>query len=744
MLIIDLKSLIYRIGVVAAMLFCMVFILATSVKRVSDKKQLWIEAEDADMVVPPLQVIDMKGASMGKGIIAIGDHLIKAGYAEYEFTVPETAEYILWARCYWLTLCSNSFEVACDDYYPQVLGEDPLMNQWHWVMASKFKLEAGKHKLLLWNREQNSQVDKFLLTTDASYIPAGTGASNSVYEDFEENEIPPSLDLARKDRWEIVNEKDPPNRCLFLKPGAGAQPENDKSLIRAVDPENYVYRVAYKSADPLHANVLVDFNYADGMNYYYADLEGRSIDVYSIKQGSAKLVGHKEYPDPVIRDAFQDLSVERQDGLFRIKYNGDLVFELSHLNVTGGGAGFGSSTGNVYFDNISIKPENAISYMEGFHGIVFQALRTRPEISPQYLEHLKMGQTDWWAIKGTWQTTLNDGFESVKGKADSSGDAIITFGDDCWDRYDLQVAVKSIEEGGVGVLFNFQDSNNYTVFKWQERDSKWTQSLIKVEEGKARVIVEKPALPMKAGAAYWYKLELRTKDDSVRIRLDEEPALVAVDSSLRGSGKVGLWTRNAGGADFDDIKVTTIPDMRQDPVSRWAYDLLLVQTPIAMSYADWVPSDNDVIQLAGSRKYAPLCLNKKLLETAYLYNKNIFLGIPRIEITTDPLPRDVDAEYKLFVYKNGVKRIYCFTAEADQLSLRKDDKIVWAAHLAPTDRSHIVVVKKRREWQVQVDDQAFNYRDDTMADSVRLGFGYSGMGMDKILISSVVIEDPLK
>ena len=120
-----------------------------------------------------------------------------------------------------MTLCTNSFEVACDNSYPEVLGEDPLINQWHWVMGCKFKLKAGKHELVLWNREENSQVDKFLLTTDVSYVPAGTGTSNSVYEDFEENRMPGNLNFAHKDRWEIASEKDPPNKSLFLKAGEG-------------------------------------------------------------------------------------------------------------------------------------------------------------------------------------------------------------------------------------------------------------------------------------------------------------------------------------------------------------------------------------------------------------------------------------------------------------------------------------------------------------------------------------------
>jgi hypothetical protein len=363
-------------------------------------------------------------------------------------------------------------------------------------------------------------------------------------------------------------------------------------------------------------------------------------------------------------------------------------------------------------------------------------------VDPEYPRNLKKGYHNWWTVKGKWVDPTDDGFEAVKGKSGPGTGAAIVFGDDDWKDYDLQVAVRCGDEGGAGILFHFQDSNHYDRYQWHRKGAKWVQQLVRTVDGVDHILSEQPGAKMEKGIAYWYKLDLKTKGDSVKVLLDDEPVFLAADSSLRGEGKAGFWTTSDAGTDFDDISVSSIADLRPAPSpSRLEYDLYWEQKPISVAYAGWTPSDDKVFGLIDPVHTPYMCVNKGLFETPFFYHKKTFPGTPGVKVTADGVAKDVDVDYEVCAYTAGQKSVYRFTIAVDKLRITKDARVVFTAEAPLKDRSSISVVKTPRDWQVQVDTSKFSYPDPTKIDSVRIGIGYSGMGKARISITDITIDN---
>lgn len=136
-----------------------------------------IAATAAVKIEPPFQVRSDPAAVGGQYIVAPKNQKEKnkACVAVYEFTVPKTDTYYLWIRKNWAGGCSNSLFVKIDDHPEFIFGEDGTYERWDWTNAigKSFNLAAGKHTLVIKNREDDSKFDQILLIADKDYVPQG-------------------------------------------------------------------------------------------------------------------------------------------------------------------------------------------------------------------------------------------------------------------------------------------------------------------------------------------------------------------------------------------------------------------------------------------------------------------------------------------------------------------------------------------------------------------------------------------
>jgi len=163
------------------------------------------EAEDAASITAPMEVGQDGNASGGKYIFTGSSNL---GLASYEFEVPKTGTYFMWAHHSSDSAGHNSFFLSIDDPtdpqgitaltwdtifepQPQVLGEavdiegvDQYSAEWLWIRVferqdelfnlmkiREFELTTGSHTMYLAGREGQTKADAFYLTDKFSEQP---------------------------------------------------------------------------------------------------------------------------------------------------------------------------------------------------------------------------------------------------------------------------------------------------------------------------------------------------------------------------------------------------------------------------------------------------------------------------------------------------------------------------------------------------------------------------------------------
>ena len=150
----------------------------------------WLEAECGDITAPGQLGEDPEASDNGYLATPAGagrfvEQAAGPLIATYDYTLDYDCHdsYYLWARVKNDSYQYNSFWVAFDDSadFPWRFS-DQLTGQWYWQrLGSISGLRRGDHQLFLKLREELTQVDKFLMTSDASFTPEGLGdpAQNS-------------------------------------------------------------------------------------------------------------------------------------------------------------------------------------------------------------------------------------------------------------------------------------------------------------------------------------------------------------------------------------------------------------------------------------------------------------------------------------------------------------------------------------------------------------------------------------
>lgn len=157
--------------------------LSTDSLDVNFNGNIWIEAETGDLRAPYVsgRSPDASGNEYIYVPYAAGNSNV--GLAVYQIYIPKAGTYRLYLRGYGPDANQNS----C--YY--TFGGDTIQvnytnyKSWEWVLATKSAaLPKGFVQLTLKNREAGLQLDKLLLTSNASYVPAGTGQTTQRFSNI--------------------------------------------------------------------------------------------------------------------------------------------------------------------------------------------------------------------------------------------------------------------------------------------------------------------------------------------------------------------------------------------------------------------------------------------------------------------------------------------------------------------------------------------------------------------------------
>ncbi len=157
--------------------------LSTDSLDVNFNGNIWVEAESGDLRAPYVSgsSADASGNEYIYVPYAAGNS--NTGLAVYQIYIPKAGSYRLYLRGYGPDANQNS----C--YYS--FGSDTVQinysnyKTWEWVPAAKsVALSKGFVQLTIKNREAGLLVDKLLLTSNASYVPAGTGLTTQRFSNI--------------------------------------------------------------------------------------------------------------------------------------------------------------------------------------------------------------------------------------------------------------------------------------------------------------------------------------------------------------------------------------------------------------------------------------------------------------------------------------------------------------------------------------------------------------------------------
>ena len=112
-------------------------------------------------------------------------------------------------------------------------------------------------------------------------------------------------------------------------------------------------------------------------------------------------------------------------------------------------------------------------------------------------------------------------------------------------------AMKGKEDQGGGIVWRYQDANNYYIARHNPLESNYR--VYKVIGGKRTQLETEENLPIKAGE--WHTLKIKMVGKHVECFLDDKKVLDAKDETIAKAGKIGLWTKADAQTHFDSLRV---------------------------------------------------------------------------------------------------------------------------------------------------------------------------------------------
>ncbi len=118
-----------------------------------------------------------------------------------------------------------------------------------------------------------------------------------------------------------------------------------------------------------------------------------------------------------------------------------------------------------------------------------------------------------------------------------------------WTDYRVSLTIRSDDDDAFGVLFRYQDKDNYYRFSWDRVRA--TRRLVKRENGLFTLLAEDREQYVPGQT---YQVEIVAQGANLEVWIDDARILFATDASL-ASGTIGLYTRDNQKSYFDDVLV---------------------------------------------------------------------------------------------------------------------------------------------------------------------------------------------
>ncbi len=156
------------------------------------------------------------------------------------------------------------------------------------------------------------------------------------------------------------------------------------------------------------------------------------------------------------------------------------------------------------------------------------------------------GPSVWSAVSGEMVQSSNlYGGDGVS--VDMPGTYALFYDD--WDDYTLSLSLSSDDDDAIGVMFRYQDKDNYYRFSWDKQRS--YRRLVKKEDGVFTVLAQ-DNVPYVTGQIYGLKIV--AAGAILQVFIDGQVIFWTHDESFE-SGNIALYSWGNAGSHFDDVVV---------------------------------------------------------------------------------------------------------------------------------------------------------------------------------------------
>lgn len=310
-----------------------------------------------------------------------------------------------------------------------------------------------------------------------------------------------------------------------------------------VDWSDYRLSLRLRSADDDGIGVV--FRYTDSDNYYGLLMHSQLGFRQLVRREDGELTIFDQDTVPYeVGDTYL-VEIEVSGSQIAVYLDGVQVLAADDGSHESGTIGFQSDANDKsYFDDVRVTEpacgEPEVLLTEGFDGGTLDGwtvLDVGTNLAP----------SSWSASGGRATQTSNIWGHPSGG---DSGGTFLTYdsGFD-WSSYRARLRLRSSDDDGIGVLFRYQDADNYYAFYLHSQLSQ--RRLLRRVDGQETILAED-------SFAYRlnddYLVEVVVNGIQIEIYLDSVLVLTAEDDEL-ASGTIGFLSRANDGSRFDDVRV---------------------------------------------------------------------------------------------------------------------------------------------------------------------------------------------
>ncbi len=305
---------------------------------------------------------------------------------------------------------------------------------------------------------------------------------------------------------------------------------------------DYQASVRIRSSDNDAVGVM--FRYQDAQNYYRFSWNAQEAYRRLVKVVNGVVTVLAEDAVPYVKNQTYQVTVSADGPALAVWIDGSEVWAVSDAShTTGTVAMYSWANAGSYFDDVLVAALDGSS-------------SSPPSGSVLLEEDFSSGSLAGWTVVDEGTTSDSSAWSASTGSLVQSSNILGTYAYYAqglgWTDYQASVRIRSSDNDAVGVMFRYQDAQNYYRFSWNAQEA--YRRLVKVVNGVVTVLAE-DAVPYVKNQTY--QVTVSADGPALAVWIDGSEVWAVSDAS-HTTGTVAMYSWANAGSYFDDVLVQAL------------------------------------------------------------------------------------------------------------------------------------------------------------------------------------------